>query len=207
MKNIKNIVFDLGGVVVTLDRNEAARRFVEIGLDQAEEILGHYHQTGIFLDLEEGKLSEEEFFNALRKIAGKYIPDDAIRYAWLGFIKDVPLRNLDLLDELRKKYTLYLLSNTNTIVMNWACSQQFSSYKRGLHEYFDGLYLSYKIGFAKPRPEIFEFMLKDSGMIPSETLFIDDGSSNIEVGKQFGLKTFLATNGEDFSSIFNDVYN
>ena len=198
-KKIKNIVFDLGGVIITLDRNEAVRRFLETGLEQAEELLDPYHQKGIFLALEEGKLSREDFYPALRQIAGKPITDEAIDYALFGFIKEVPEYKLDLLDSLRKDYKLYLLSNTNPIIMDWATGPSFSNRKKPLDQYFDKMYLSYNIGLTKPDRRIFQYLLQDSGIDPLETLFIDDGAANIEVGKSLGMKTYQPENGEDFS--------
>lgn len=203
LKGIKNIVFDLGGVIITLDRDEAVNRFKQAGLENAEELLSAYHQKGIFLELEQGKLSQEEFYEAVRKEAGKFISNETIDYGWMGFLKEIPESKLNLLDELRRKgYRVYLLSNTNPVVMSWAFSTAFSPQGRSINDYFDKMYLSYKIGYTKPDPKIFRFMIKDSGMIPKETLFIDDGVANVEMGAKFGMKTFLAINGEEFEVMF-----
>jgi len=204
IKGIKNVIFDLGGVLITLDRDEAVNRFEKAGLKNAEELLSAYHQKGIFLELEEGKLSKEEFYQAVRKEAGKFISDETIDYGWLGFVKEVPEYKMVMLEELRRKgYRLYILSNTNPVIMSWAHSPAFSPQGKSIDEYFDKLYLSYQIGCTKPHPEIFRFMFKDSGMIPSESLFIDDGAANVEMGKQLGMKTYLAENGEDFRGLFS----
>jgi putative hydrolase of the HAD superfamily len=203
LTGIKNIVFDLGGVLITLDKDKAIRRFKEAGLDHAEELLDPYHQKGIFLELEEGKLSQEEFYEALRKEAGKYISNEMIDYGWFGFLKELPEYKLEMLEQLRGKgYKLYLLSNTNPVVMAWAFSPEFSSKGKSLDAYFDKLYLSYQIGCTKPAAKIFEVLINDSGITPSETLFIDDGSANIEMGKKLGMKTYQPLNGEDFRPIF-----
>ena len=203
LEGIKNIVFDLGGVIVTLERDEAVKRFKEAGLMNAEELLNAYHQKGIFLELEEGKLSKEEFYEAVRKEAGMFISDEAINYGWMGFLKELPEDKLTMLEELKKKgYRLYLLSNTNPVIMSWAFSSEFSLQGKSIDEYFDKLYLSYQIGWTKPHPEIFRYMFNDSGMVPSETLFIDDGIANVEMGDKLGMKTYLAVNGEDFSYLF-----
>jgi len=203
LKGIKNIVFDLGGVLITLDREEAVNRFKEAGLENAEELLSAYHQKGIFLELEEGKLSQEEFYEAVRKEAGKFISNETIDYGWMGFIKEVPEYKLTMLEDLKREgYNIYLLSNTNPVIMSWAFSSAFSPQGKSIDSYFDKLYLSYKIGYTKPHPEIFQFMFNDSGMIPSESLFIDDGTANVEMGEKLGMKTYLAVNGEDFRHLF-----
>jgi putative hydrolase of the HAD superfamily len=203
LKGIKNIVFDLGGVLITLDRTEAVNRFEEAGLKNAAELLNAYHQKGIFLELEEGKLSLEAFYEAVRKEAGSFISNETIDYGWMGFLKELPEYKLTLLEELKREgYRLYLLSNTNPVIMSWAFSSAFSPQGKSIDKYFDKLYLSYQIGCTKPHPEIFRFMFNDSGMIPSETLFIDDAVANIDTGKKLGMKTYLAENGEDFRYLF-----
>lgn len=204
MDKIKNIVFDLGGVILTLDRSEAVRRFEQAGLKQAEELLDPYHQKGIFLALEEGRLTTEEFYDEIRNLAGKYISNEDIDSGWLGFIKDTPAYKLDMLEELRKSYNLYLLSNTNPVIMSWALSSRFSEKGKSLDQYFDKMYLSYKIGATKPHLGIYDYMISDSGIIPSETLFIDDGIANIEMGKALGMHVFQPKNGEDFRYIFTE---
>jgi putative hydrolase of the HAD superfamily len=208
MQIIKNIVFDLGGVIITLDRSEAVRRFKTAGLEDAELLLDSYHQKGIFLELEEGKLSKEDFYEAVREKAVRYISNEQIDYGWLGFLQDIPDYKLKMLEDLRLQgYKLYLLSNTNPVIMSWAFSPSFSPQGKSLDKYFDKLYLSYQIGYTKPNREIYDFMIKDSGLIPDETLFIDDGIANIEMGKKLGMKTYLAKNGEDFRKILSDYFS
>jgi putative hydrolase of the HAD superfamily len=203
LKGIKNIIFDLGGVIITLDRPRAVRRFKEAGLANAEELLDAYHQKGIFLALEEGRLSKEDFYEAVRREVGCPISNEAIDYGWFGFLKEVPLYKLKMLEDLRAQgYHLYLLSNTNPVIMSWAFTPAFSQGSKSIDAYFDKLYLSYQIGYTKPAPEIYDFLMKDSGIVPSESLFIDDGIANIEMGKKIGMKTYLAQNGEDFRHLF-----
>ncbi|MDR1719292.1 MAG: HAD family phosphatase [Dysgonamonadaceae bacterium] len=202
MQKFKNIVFDLGGVIITLDHQEALRRFKEIGVERIEEFLDPYLQKGIFLDLEAGRLSKQAFYEALRNETGKNLSDAEIDYGWLGFIKDVPVEKLTMLETLRKNYKLYLLSNTNPVVMTWAHSPAFSSFGKSIDEYFDKLYLSFEIGMLKPDRKIFEFVIEDSGINPAETLFIDDGVRNIEAAKQCGMNVYLAKNGEDLHHLF-----
>ncbi|MDR3061602.1 MAG: HAD family phosphatase [Dysgonamonadaceae bacterium] len=202
MYNIKNIVFDLGGVIITLDHERAVKRFLEIGVDNARELLDPYHQKGIFLDLEEGKLSREGFYDALRKEADKNIPNENIDYGWFGFLKETPDYKLEMLEQLKKRYNLFLLSNTNPIIMSWARTGDFSGKGKSIEDYFDKLYLSYEIGITKPDKKIFDYLIADSGIDPKETLFIDDGAANIEAGKTFGMKTYQPKNGEDFREIF-----
>lgn len=202
---IKNIVFDFGGVVVDIDRDKAVQAFIALGLKDADARLDKYHQTGIFQDLEEGKLTADEFRKELGTLCGRELNWTETQKAWLGFIDKVSLTKLDYIMELRKSYNVYVLSNTNPYVMAWACSPELSSRKMPLNDYCEKLYLSYQIGYTKPAPEIFEFMLQDSHLIPSETLFVDDGASNIEMGQKFGMHTFQPLNGADWTQELSQI--
>ena len=178
---IKNIVFDFGGVIADISREQAVKAFIRLGVKDADRILDKYHQTGIFQELEEGNLTEE------------------VQQAWLGFITGVDIRKLEYLEMLRSEgYKLYVLSNTNPYVMGWACSERFSSEGKPLTSYFDKLYLSYQVGCTKPEQRIFEYMLSDAGLEPKETLFVDDGQSNINIASQLGMHTFQPENGCDW---------
>lgn len=82
--------------------------------------------------------------------------------------------------------------------MSWARSKDFTSVGKPLDDYADKLYLSFQIGYVKPSPEIFEQMINDSGLNPAESVFVDDGASNIAIGQKLGFKTFQPVNGEDW---------
>ncbi len=196
---IKNIVFDFGGVIVDINRDNAVKHFESIGLTNADELLDKYHQKGIFLEVEDGRIDAAEFCAKLGEMCGREISFEQAQYAWLGFITNaVPQYRLEYLLELRKKYNLYLLSNTNPFIMGWARSNKFSSAGRPLDDYMDRLYLSYQVGVVKPDRGIFDYMIQDTGLLPEESLFVDDGSTNIEMGASLGFYTMQPINGEDW---------
>lgn len=197
---IKNIVFDLGGVIMTLDPAEALRRFKALGLSDAERYLDSYTQSGIFGNLEEGKITAEDFRSKLSSLTGHELTFDECRHAWLGYRKDVPQRNLDLLKELRAKgYRLILLSNTNPFMMDWALSSEFDGKGSSLNDYFDALYLSYRLGIMKPAPDFFRQVLDNENILPEETLFVDDGPRNVEAAGKLGFMTMCPDNGSDWT--------
>lgn len=197
---IKNIVFDLGGVIMTLDPAEALRRFKALGLSDAERYLDAYTQSGIFGNLEEGKITAEDFRSKLSSLTGHELTFDECKHAWLGYRKDVPQRNLDLLKELRAKgYRLILLSNTNPFMMDWALSSEFDGKGSSLNDYFDALYLSYRLGIMKPAPDFFRQVLDYENILPEETLFVDDGPRNVEAAGKLGFITMCPDNGSDWT--------
>lgn len=196
---IKNLIFDFGGVVVDIYWDAAVRRFKELGLDNAETVLDRYHQNGLFLELEEGLVDAETFREKLSAMCGRTLSTDEVEHAWLGFFNGVSTAKLKLLEELKRKYKMYLLSNTNPYVMGWARSSRFSEYGKSLDQFFDKLYLSYQIGYTKPDKRIFEAMVADSGILPEESLFVDDGKSNIDTAKSLGFSTLLVEEHADWS--------
>lgn len=199
MAKIKNIVFDLGGVFIDLDHDQAVRRFKEIGMEDAEQLLDSYEQKGIFLEVENGTISADEFCQKLQEHTGKDLTYEDIKSGWLGFIADTPQYKLDYVLKLREHYNVYLLSNTNPIIQEgWARTNEFTPAGRPIGAYFDKMYTSYEVGVTKPDRRIFDYMIKDSGLIPAETLFVDDGKSNIEVGRTLGFITYQPQNGEDW---------
>lgn len=205
MSNIKNILFDLGGVIITLNKQNALNRFTEIGFPNIEEYLGEFRQEGIFLEYEEGKISPENFYKEFRRLSNnENISAEDIDSGWLAFLVGIPEYKFQLLKDLRKKYNVYLLSNTNPSIMGWALSNDFSPEGLPMDAYFDKCYLSFKIGCAKPDREIFDYIIEDSGMVPSETLFLDDGKANVEMGQKLGFQTYQVDQTEDLRKVFTD---
>ncbi len=200
MKQINNIAFDLGGVVIALSYEQAVRRFEEIGLKDARQHLDAFHQRGIFGDLERGIITTEEFRIELGKLIGREVTYDECLYAWHGYVEYVPQKNLQMLLKLRQLgYKVCLLSNTNPFMMQWAMSNEFDGNGHSMDYYFDNLYLSYKYKYMKPSPEIFKIMLEGQQSSAEETLFIDDGQKNVEAAKELGMKTLFPENNEDWT--------
>ena len=197
---IRNIVFDLGGVIMTICQEEAIKRFKSIGLKNVEDYLNPYTQTDIFGDIEEGKISAEQFREKLSELIGKEVTYEECKFAWLGYRQDVPLRNLDILRKLKAQgYKLILLSNTNPFMMSWGLSGEFDGNGNSLESYFDSLYLSYKLGVMKPNKKIFQYIIDNEKIQPGESLFIDDGERNINTARLLGFKTLCPINGEDWT--------
>ncbi|MBO4802290.1 MAG: HAD family phosphatase [Bacteroidaceae bacterium] len=197
---IKNIAFDFGGVIFDLSWEGAVASFKRIGLADAEVRLDRFHQKGVFELLESGQITPDAFRTELEKMCGRSLSHDEVLGAWLGYVGG-PVDTLKLrrLDELRARgYRTFLLSNTNPFVQSWAESPQFSTEGRPLSSYLEKCYTSYEVGIMKPDPGIFQFMLNDAGIQPSETLFLDDSPANIAVAAQLGIQTLLVEKNADW---------
>lgn len=202
---IRCILFDLGGVVITLDQNQAVRRFKEIGLEDAEKRLDPYTQLGIFGELEAGSISAEQFRESLSKLVGRDLSFKECRYAWTGYCKEVPRKNLETLLKLKEQgYRIILLSNTNPFMMDWALSNEFDGDGHSLEFYFDELYLSYQVKLMKPNDLFYRHVLRKEKMFPQECLFVDDGPRNVAAASQIGIHTYCPKNGTDWTEKIYD---
>ena len=200
MEKIKKIAFDFGGVIIRQNQQQAVERFKQIGLLDAEERLGAYTQQGIFGQLEEGKITAEDFRWQLSLLIGRAVTIEDCSYAWRGYCDGLPQRNLEALQRLRREgYGLSILSNTNPFMMGWALSKDFDGNGHSLADYVDALYLSYQMKVMKPSAEIFHRVLEAEDVRPEELLFVDDSSHNISAAQQLGIATFQPVNGEDWT--------
>lgn len=201
MEKIKKIAFDFGGVIIRQNQQQAVERFKQIGLLDAEERLGAYTQQGIFGELEEGKITAEDFRWQLSLLIGRAVTIEDCSYAWRGYCDGLPQRNLEALQRLRREgYGLSILSNTNPFMMGWALSKDFDGNGHSLADYVDALYLSYQMKVMKPSAEIFRRVLEAEGVRPEELLFVDDSSHNISAAQELGIATFQPVNGEDWTA-------
>ncbi len=201
---IKTIMFDMGGVLINLNKQACIDAYKALGYDRVEEFIGNYLQKGPFLDLESGQISPEQFRDAIRREIPRPVTDRQIDDAFIAFLVDMPDYTLDMLLQLKKRYQIFLLSNTNGIIMDYVRQHIFNRQGRSMEHYFDRMFLSYQMGMVKPNPAIFEQVVAETGILPSETLFLDDSSQNTEVAEKLGFNSFVVTQGEDFRYIFDE---
>lgn len=202
---IKTIIFDLGGVIITLAPQQAVERFKALGLADAESRLDSYTQQGIFGDLEHGLITAEDFRTQLSILVGHEVTKEQCAYAWQGYAKEVPMRNLVTLTRLRQQgYRVLLLSNTNPYMMEWVESDRFDGHGHPLSAYFDKCYLSYQLKLMKPSELIFREVLRQEKTFASECLFVDDGPRNVATASQLGMRTFCPENGADWTEEIYD---
>ena len=195
---IRNIVLDLGGVLFTLDREEALRRFEALGVPDVEKMLDPYLQSGYFLQVEDGRMTEPEFRAALSASAGRELTYDEIAHAYFGFLRSVDTYKFDFIDEELRDYRIFILSNTNPYVMDFCESDRFLPSGRPLSSYCVKKFASCEMGLVKPDRRIFERMISEGEMKPEETLFLDDGPNNVATAATFGIHTYCPKNGEDW---------
>ena len=201
-KGIKNLLIDLGGVLINLDRQRCIENFQKLGLRNVEDLLDIHNPNGLLMQQEKGLITPAEFRDGVRKMIGKAVSDKQIDAAWNSFLVDIPRFKLDMLLKLREKYVVYLLSNTNEIHWKWACEHAFPYRGFRVEDYFEKMYLSYEMKMVKPAEEIFRGLLEDANLDPHETFFIDDSEANCQGAQALGISTYTVKPGEDWRPLF-----
>lgn len=189
---IKNIIFDLGGVVIDLQRQRAVEALEKLGVQEAPSLLGEYAQQGVFLQLETGEIDASEFYDLLMDKCSPGTTCTDIRNAFEEFLMDIPAERLKILDGLKQKgYRLYVLSNTNPIMFNHWIRNEFRKDGKSINDYFDGIVASYQEGMCKPNPQLFQLLIDRYGLNPAETLMLDDSAANVQAAKSIGINAAL----------------
>ena len=202
MSNLKNIIFDLGGVLLNIDINKTEQAFINLGFADFHHMYNQHAANELFAALETGSVSTEEFFYTLSNVAGKPFTENELANAWNAMLLDFRPKSLNFLYTLKENYNLYLLSNTNAI--HYAAFNKILKEQTGhktLNDFFTKAYFSQHIGLRKPNADIFEFVLNDAKIKASETLFIDDTPVNIEAAKNLGIKTHFLPAGDLIETI------
>ena len=191
-KEVKNIIFDLGGVILNINYHKTAQVFNSLGCENFDEIYSQKQQNGLFDNFETGQISSQEFINELLKVLPKEVPPKEVVDAWNAMLLDLPQKRIERLQKLKKTHRIFLLSNTNQIHEEAFVKiiQQENKIKSFNH-LFEQVYFSHHIGMRKPNREVFDFVLQENSLNPTETLFIDDSPQHLVGAEEAGIKTLL----------------
>ncbi len=206
MQKIENIILDYGNVIFMIDFKKSQEAFTQLGISKAGEIFAHHGQIALFDDFDKGLASPNDFRDGIRKLTGNFdLTDTAIDTAWNALLIGVPPGKHDLLMELHNKFRTFLLSNNNAI--HYAYCMQHIQDSYGVADntvFFEKTYYSHLMGMRKPDSEIFEVVLKENGLIPEHTLFVDDSPQHLETAASLGIHTALCTKDNPLEKIIKD---
>jgi HAD superfamily hydrolase (TIGR01509 family) len=190
MNGIKNIIFDLGGVIINLDNQLTENAFIALGSKPLKEYFGHGHAASFFKEYEVGSISDEQFISEIRTLTGLTASDEAIIKAWNALLLDFPPERIQLLKDLSKSYRIFLFSNTNALHLAHLQGIYRNTFPGAgaLDDHFQRTYYSHTMRLRKPDAESFQYILKENQLKGEETLFVDDALINVEGAEKAGLK-------------------
>ncbi len=192
MKHIKNIIFDLGAVLIDIDLSKTACAFDILFKNNYTKIKQALDAEQFFQKQETNEVTENIFYKKIIQYSNSTITQEQVQDAWNALLGEIPDTRLKMLEALRPNYNLYLLSNTNSIHLNHI--RAYLKKEKNISDfdaYFKKAYYSHLIGLRKPGTEIYEFVLRDAQLNPSETFFIDDNAKNIQGANAVGIQTLL----------------
>lgn len=186
--SIKNVIFDLGGVIINIDFQYTYEAFAKLGNTDILSVIKRFEEIQIFKRYEKGEFSDQEILDLFRREFNSNASDEELIKAWNELLLDIPNARVELLKSLKSQYRTFLLSNTNNIHIQEVNNiLHRSSGVPNLDHLFEKIYYSYDIKMSKPDLEIYQHVLKQNNLKAEETVFIDDNKDNIVGAKAAGL--------------------
>lgn len=198
MNDQLTLLFDLGGVIMDIRRENAVAALEALGMNEANDFLGEYGQKGPFLALEKGELTPEEFRAQVRPMLRPGVTDAEIDAAFDRFLTGIPVHRLRALERLHRTRRIYMLSNTNAIMWRGKIAEEFRKDGHDMGYYFDGWVPSFEVHAYKPDAEIFRIARERFGLVPERTLFLDDSEANCRAAAALGFRTAHVRPGTEF---------
>ena len=202
---IKNIIFDLGGVILDIDENIVYKELEKLGISVSE--LAHSKE---FIELiskfDTGIYTAPTFRKKAKALLGlEKMTDQKFDSIWNAMLLDIPRERIEAIEQVKKHYKIFLMSNTNEIHYDlYVRDLQLRFGYKEFDALFDKSYFSFDIHLEKPDPRFFEMILDHEGLVPEETLFIDDTETNIKVAKKLGIRTYHINRDELVRNLFEN---
>ena len=204
-EKIKNIIFDLGGVILDIDETMTLHELKKKGID-GEAVMKDPRFLAIDERFERGIISAPTFRRQVKQLIGlEKLSDADFDFLWNSMLLDIPRERIHALEQIKEHYNIFLMSNTNEIHYDlYVRDLQLRFGYKQFDDLFDKSYFSFDVHLMKPDPLFFEYILDHQGLKPCETLFIDDTKANIEVAEKLGIRTYLIGRNELVRNLFED---
>lgn len=188
MENIDNLIFDLGGVILTLDMPETAKRLASYGITEYNNLFRGGNVSSFFEDYEVGRISDTGFLQSLKGLTRQPVSDAELLDAWNAMLGIFPEERIALLSSLKSKYRLFLFSNTNALHVTAFRKKYRDAYNAQFDDLFEKAYYSNELGMRKPNVASFQHIIAEQDLDASRTVFLDDSPANVEAAEAAGLK-------------------
>ncbi len=191
MRFIKNILFDLGGVIIDIDPQKSLEAFIRLA---GNVEIPQVYQHQLFHRLESGQIEPDDFRREIKHALGLMIHDHEIDACMNAMLGEIPVERLKLLEKMKQRHRTALISNTNAIhYAGFTGYLQKTHGSESLDVYFHKTYYSHLVKIRKPDPRIFEMILQENNFNPQETLFLDDTEEHLNSAAKLGLQTIKVT--------------
>jgi epoxide hydrolase-like predicted phosphatase len=206
--SVKNIIFDFGGVICDLEIQRSVEKFKAFGKPKNENNESREEQDRNFEHLvsiyETGLITTQEFRNEIRNHYQVPPSDQAIDDAWNALLVGIPEPRIQLLEEIRNNYRLFLLSNSNEIhYLKYSNDLRQKFGYPDFNALFENTYFSWRLHLRKPDPAIFRWVLDKNNLVPSQTAFIDDTLIHVKVALELGINAYQLKEAEDITGLFS----
>ena len=192
LASIKNIIFDLGGVILDLNYQATIDAFVEIGIKDFSSLYSQKEQKQIFDDFEIGKINSSQFILSIQSLTQNSISKDEIITAWNAMLLGINPKKLDYLLSIKERFRIFLLSNTNEIhISKFEGVLAKKNELEKFYDCFEKVHYSSRLSLRKPNVDCFKTVLEVNQLNASETIFIDDSIQHIEGALKCGIKAYL----------------
>lgn len=201
LRNIKNIIFDLGGVILDIDPSRTVEAFNDIGFTNLGATGSVFTQNDLLDRLELGQISPDVFRLEIKNAVNNSLTDEQINNAWNKLLMEFNEDRISLLQKLKPRFKLFLLSNTNQIHYDFYNRCFRNQFAFNFSVLFTKSYYSFKLNLRKPNEIIYKRVLQENNLIPAETLFIDDSKINTDAAAKLGIKSYWLSEGKTITSI------
>jgi glucose-1-phosphatase len=196
---IKNLIFDFGNVLFDINLPAIPNGFKALIGDEYESVVTRLREQKVFELYETGGLSTTEFIDAIRLAGSQPHSPEAVVAVWNSIFVGMPAERFAMLERLRQRYKIFMLSNINELHADWidAYMLREHGYENFQSQFFDGVYYSHLIRLRKPTREAYEYVLADAEIQAHESVFIDDLPENIEAANALGINGLWHPLGSD----------
>jgi len=204
-QNVKNVILDLGGVLVDIEPSNTVEAFKRIMQPDIYESINWEDATEALCSMEVGKWDKSQFFGYFKKICKPSVIEEEIIDAWNAMVLEFPHERVEMVKSLAQKYNLFLLSNTNEIHIS--CFEQDFKNRYHIHlpDLFSKVFYSSEIGFRKPHAESFHYVLNHAGIIAEETVMVDDREDNCRMAESIGMQSIKVPENSGLEAVIGEL--
>ena len=191
---MKNLIFDLGDVIIPIDLTAPIRNFAMLANLPEDEVRAIWQQHDFINHYETGLIDDEAFREHVRRVLKREIgasdswADEVIDTAWNTVLLDLPVERIERIKELKANYRLFLLSNTSPIHIRQVNNVLTQLNQPTLEQLFERVFYSYEVRMAKPSLDIYRHVLTEADLVAEETAFFDDNVANIRAAAGLGIQ-------------------